>query len=84
MLTDEMPYFMENRHWWTMNEDETMIVLTPEAPIDKDPKILESYKQYLRRNKFSHDCLGGIETFDFDIDDDAAFEKFINKMMKSL
>ena len=84
MLTDEMPYFMENDEWWTMNEDETMIILTPEAPIKENPKILESYRQYLRRNEFSHKCLGGMEAFDFDIEDDKAFEKFVNDMMKNL
>lgn len=80
----EQPYFMKNDDWWTQNEDETMIILTPKAPIDTDHKILKSYREYLKYHEFGRKCRGGMKTFDFDIDDDKAFEKFINDMMKNL
>ena len=83
MLIEE-PYFMKNDDWWSMNKEETMIILTPKAPIDKEPKILKSYREYLRQHEYGKKCRGGMKAFDFDIDDDKAFEKFMNEMMKDL
>ena len=79
----EQPYFMTNRDWWTRDEENDVIILTNQAPIKDDPRIIKSYRDYLKKHNFGKNCRGGYE-FDFDIDDDKEFEKYISKMLKML
>ena len=40
----EMPYFMENKEWYTYDDESEKFVLTENAPVE----AVESYKQYLK------------------------------------
>ena len=40
----EMPYFMENKEWYTYDDESEKFVLTENAPVE----VVESYKQYLK------------------------------------
>lgn len=79
MLTTERPYFFNNKEWYEIDEDRDIIILTDKAPKD-DICIKNSYRDYLKTYVLSKQLLGGIEQFDFDVDDDKQFDKFINKL----
>lgn len=44
MSSIEKPYFMENKKWFTFNQETGKIELTKEAP----PKAVESYNAFYR------------------------------------
>lgn len=81
MLIDKMPYFMINEEWFEPDEDKNIIVLTDKAP-KEDPKVMKSYKEYVKNHISGQMCLGGSK-LDFDIDNDKEFEKYINKLINS-
>ena len=78
MLTEGGRYFMTNRDWWEINEDKDMMVLTDKAP--KNPKINESYQQYLDDIAFAKRCRRADELLKTDIDNDEEFEKVMKKL----
>lgn len=74
----EQPYFMTNDEWWIYDDDNEIILLSPQAP--KTPKIINSYREYIRSHNIGKLTRGGIE-INFDVDNDEQFEKFINFIM---
>lgn len=82
MLTTERPYFFNNKEWYEIDEDRDIIILTDKAPKD-DIRVRESYREYLKRCALRKQLMGGIDKFDFDIDDNKQFENFINNLFDS-
>ena len=46
MLETKERYFMKNKDWYIFDNNKNRLILTTKAPIN--PKITNSYKQYLK------------------------------------
>lgn len=62
-----MPYFMENKEWYTYNKKKNTYTLTDKAP----PKAVESYKEFIKYWGKPYDW--------FDDVDKERFDRFVDK-----
>lgn len=79
MLTEGGRYFMTNDDWYEIDEDKNMLVLTDKAP-KNDPKINESYQQYLDDMAFAKRCRRADELLNIDVDNDKEFQNVMKKL----
>ncbi|MGN1212481.1 MAG: hypothetical protein ACI4TZ_00380 [Christensenellales bacterium] len=79
MLTEDDKYFMSNDEWYEFDLEKNILILTDKVP-KNDPKINESYQEYLDEIAFAKRCRRADELLKINVDNDEEFEKIMKKL----